>query len=234
MAGSPTERFPPLSLFGDLDTAQRRSLSDPLAGSVSLPYDKSFDRRYVVEVLRSGTTPNGVFGVKMHWPQFIDARKRLENYLNRSDLSHAQVLAQVFPRLSYISLKRRDKLAQAISWCRALQSGEFRRLKGAGTAGAAAEKALQFDYKTIRRLLSALTSFDNSWDTFFRTHDIVPLCVRYEDLANDYERTIRATLEALGITHSDPIAPPRSARQADSISEDWTRQFYECVKQTAC
>lgn len=233
-AGYPIEAFPPRSLMGDLRARERRALDDPFDTDIVLTYEKEFDAKYVAGALRGGTTSNGIFGIKILWPQLPDALKRLENYLDRSDLSPPELLGRAFPRLSYIWLQRRDKLAQAISWCRALQTGEFRRFRDAAEAAEDPAAFLEFDYHTIRRLRSALMCFDNGWKAFFGLHGIVPISLVYEDLAQDYERTIWSTLQSLDISCHGAIAAPMLKKQADSISDDWARQFIRCSTEQIC
>ena len=71
----------------------------------------SFDD-YIAKLLSKKTSPNGVFGIKVHWRQ-------LHDLLGSSDP------AQLFPGLRYVHIRREDVLRQAVSWVRALQTNQW-------------------------------------------------------------------------------------------------------------
>jgi len=228
-AGYPKERFPPLSQLNDRHCVQRKTLQNPMvdAGLIGLSYNEADDAEYVAGILCDDTTPNGVFGSKLHWPQLADALPRLRNYLGCGDLPLIEVLDRTFPSLSYIWLTRTDKVAQAISWYRALCTGEFSQTQASRPGPRDAATRVAYDHASIRRLLHALQSFDNSWKYFFRSNNITPICLSYEQLTANYESAVTSTLAALGISRDLRIRlpPPRLQKQADSISDEWRRSF---------
>jgi LPS sulfotransferase NodH len=63
-------------------------------------------------LFRRRTSPNGWFGVKAHWPQFVAIVE------NRS-------LYELFRFERFIHIERADRLAQAISWVIAQQSAAW-------------------------------------------------------------------------------------------------------------
>src|ERR1700721_3947051 len=77
---------------------------------------------YLRHVLDSTTTPNGIFGVKSHPWQFDYFVRKLAG---RAPVLYAErpaILAKWFPDLKYVWLKRRNKLRQAISYAKCLQT----------------------------------------------------------------------------------------------------------------
>lgn len=80
-------------------------------------------KAYIEKVFREGATPNGVFGTKM-------MRRRLDIVVDKlktlaevhRPLSAAETLAAVFLNLRYIHITRQDKIRQAVSQARAIQS----------------------------------------------------------------------------------------------------------------
>ena len=68
---------------------------------------------------------NGVFGAKLTWWQFCEFTAELarSEYLTREE--RAFVLEKTFRRCRYILLRRRDRLRQAVSYSRALQTGRW-------------------------------------------------------------------------------------------------------------
>ena len=63
---------------------------------------------------------------------------------------------------------------------------------------------------------------------FFAEGNITPLTIVYEDFIQQYEATIRNTLDFLELDHiSLQIAPPYFSPTANDISEAWTQRFRE-------
>jgi LPS sulfotransferase NodH len=119
-------------------------------------YDSELDREYIKRILAEGASDNGTFGLTLHWFQVADAARRLRGYL-RADAPTPQRLFQLaFPDLTYISLKRRDKIAQAVSWYKAIKTGEYAKLRGAAPGGAEKHAELVFDYARIKTYWTAL------------------------------------------------------------------------------
>lgn len=184
-------------------------------------YDREADAAYIRTLLASGTTGNGVFGVVIHRLQLQDSVRRLQSYLGTSESEPHRVLSSVFPGLSYVWLRRRDRVAQAVSWYRAIQTGVY-----VGRQGGGEDEALRFDYGKIRYLLAALTSFENAWGSYFSSGGLTPLVLYYEDLAADYVPTIRSVLDFLGFDADGvDIARPKHEKYADALSRAWIEQF---------
>ena len=73
---------------------------------------------YFEKILSEGTTPNGVFGAKVHWYQFVHLTSKLR-MIQAYGLSERELLRHTFPDLRYVFLTRRDKVRQAVSYYRA-------------------------------------------------------------------------------------------------------------------
>ncbi len=84
-------------------------------------------------VLQRGTTLNGVFGAKMMWNYLDDFRLRMAELPGLSDLSFNERLEAVFPRLQIIFMRRRDKVAQAVSLWKAIQTQQWRTESESGS-----------------------------------------------------------------------------------------------------
>ena len=121
------------------------------------------------------------------------------------------------------SAERRDRVAQAVSWYRAIQTGVYvgRHGKGGGEA-----EALRFDYGKIRHLFSAITSSENGWGSFFSSNGLTPLVLYYEDLAARYVDTVRSVLDFLRLDQDGVEVPqPKNEKYADALSLQWIEQF---------
>ena len=75
--------------------------------------------RELPRYLQEGTTPNGVFAAKLMWGYFADLLARLGT---TPDGSAVEALAARFGAPSWVHVTRADKVAQAVSLWRALQT----------------------------------------------------------------------------------------------------------------
>jgi len=160
--------------------------------------------RAYVEHLKQEHTTNGVFGIKVHYGDLV---RWPEIYNN---------ITSIFPNARYISITRRNVLRQAISAARAAQTMAWTsHLKEQGQP--------RFNYYAILKHIVVSLREVEYWDAFYAAHNIRPLRIVYEDLADDYEATMKRVLTFLEI--SGNIPPPPLTRQADSLTEDWVGRF---------
>lgn len=226
LAGQPTERFPRFARGIELTRAQRDAMVTDAPPEES--YDAEQDAEYTKKIIELGTSPNGVFGLTLHWFQVNDAVRRIREYIKSKSDAPNEVFSLAFPNLSYIWLRRRDKVAQAVSWFKAIQTGQYLKVRGTdlGSQSAPAAATVEFDYGKIRSYWSALRSFENGWEHFFEEHRLTPLVIYYEDLAKGYESSIRQSLVFLGLGDGNvSIAPPRHEKAADEQSLLWVERF---------
>lgn len=224
-AGYPHERFPPQTGLEATAINLDRWITQLPEG---IAYDIEADFRYIQNILESDSTDNGVFGVKIHWFQFSDAAKRLEHYLKYRDLSHSGTLDAALPKLQYIWLRRNDKIDQAISWFKAIMTNRWHQPSGA--SGEANQSKLptplEYNFERIRTYLSALRSQDNAWKYYFRSNNIEPLIVDYDELTSNYAGSIKCVLEFLGLLDDSLVTgAPLLSKLADETSIDFRRRF---------
>lgn len=183
------------------------------------------------EITEAGTTGNGVFGVKIHFQRpfsdFHNAVEVLQAYFGDRLASPHELFCRAFPRLSYIWLRRSDRVAQAVSLFKAIRTSEFVRVDGSDDP-IAPVVVEDFDFAEIRRLADWLQRGDDGWRTFFKRHRIEPMTIDYEDLAAHYEPRLRSVLDYLGLSaQCATIARTRHHRQADEISAQWAARYRE-------
>lgn len=89
------------------------------------------------------------------------------------------------------------------------------------------DKKATFDYQKIRTYVSALTSWDNAWKHFFRSHRITPILVNYEELALEFPLEIERVLRKLDLIVNESVAIglPENRRAADGLSMQWIERF---------
>ena len=197
---------------------------------------------FVQAARTAGTTPNGVFGAKLMWGYFGDFVSLLRNVPEYRDLSLAELLPAVFPDLTFVRVVRANKLRQAVSLWKAVQTATWREDQASAKATSVEDEGsppyrsfieehrpqLRFHYRAIDHLLEQLLIEEASWDAFFEHCGIKPILVLYENFAADYETSTLNLLERLGLTCPEGFEfEPRMKRQSDRINDDWTKRYSE-------
>jgi trehalose 2-sulfotransferase len=184
---------------------------------------------YLAHVVGQGSTPNGVFGLKLHYYQLADLSAQLARVDGFRGLPVEEAISAAFPEVRYIWLTRRDKARQAISYYRACQSEIWWQIESDEPGGSGSTDAPEpvFDAAEIARLERLVAANDAKWQGFFARCGIDPLVITYEELGADYAGTISRVLSWLGVAEPDPsqIRPPRLRRQADELSEAWLVRY---------
>jgi LPS sulfotransferase NodH len=193
----------------------------------------SADTEYFEKILSAGTTHNGVFGAKVHWHQFehLTTKLRLIHGSGETDL---ELLRRTFPDLRYVFLTRRDKVRQAVSYYRAIQTGVWWLIRPSANGNQEAPPpvpvpAPPFDFERIDHWVTRLTFFEAEWRRHFERLRVEPFEMVYEDFVGTYESTVLAIHRYLGLPISEglKVAPPRLQKMADEVSEEWVHRYRE-------
>jgi trehalose 2-sulfotransferase len=153
------------------------------------------------------TTPNGVFGVKMHWHQLTyAAHLRME-----AELKHAR----------FIYITRDDLLGQAISHVIAAQTGVW--IKGQPRAGTPT-----FSIDSILGSMRFILKERSSWERFFVFNDLRPFRVTYEDLTARRDDVMTAVCAFLGQEWAG--APQETQAQRGPLNDQWRARFHEVMR----
>jgi LPS sulfotransferase NodH len=201
----------------------------PRAGSEPTPnplwHPETYDE-YLAWAIGQGTTPNGVFGAKLMWGYLGDFAQLLRGIEGMAGLHVPELLDRAFPGLHYIQITRKDKVRQAVSLWKAVQTQAWRR-EDVGASEPAVK--LVFSFRAINFLVRELTAHDASWDAYFLGLGRDPLKITYEELAGHPEPVVRQVLGHVGIEAPVElsVAEPRLSIQADEVSERWVREFNE-------
>jgi LPS sulfotransferase NodH len=131
----------------------------------------------------------------------------------------------LLPNLRYVWLTRRDKLRQAISFSKALQTNVW-ALTGPRTAD---RPHPQYDADSITALLQRIRDDEMRIRKYFSVSGIEPFTVVYEEFDSRYDATCSDILEYLGVEAPKDLrlAKPRFAKQRDSQTEEWVRRYEE-------
>jgi LPS sulfotransferase NodH len=191
--------------------------------------------------MESGTTPNGMFGAKLMWGYFGDFVSLLRNIPRHRDLPLADLLPAVFPEVRFVRVVRANKLRQAVSLWKAVQTATWREERAARAASVEDNGSppygsfiedhrpqLRFHYRAIAHLLDQILVEEASWDAFFEHCGIKPVLVLYENFAADYETSTERLLERLDLPVPEGYDfEPRMKCQSDELNDDWVRRYSE-------
>jgi trehalose 2-sulfotransferase len=179
---------------------------------------------YIRGVVSATATANGVFGFKiMGWylEKFL-ARLRETGAFGEANTPDLEMLRCAFPGLQFVQILRRNKIRQAVSKARAVQTGLWKIQEGKEPLAEA-----HFDPKLIARCRQDVAREEKIWANFFERNGVAPFRVEYEELCRDYETTIRGVLDFLNITlpRRIKITPPATISQTDATSREWEESF---------
>ncbi len=240
----PEEYFKGVEDPSILDHLGERGLVDDPPPRNPLWSRAAYDR-YLEWAMEIGTTPNGVFGAKLMWGYFGDFVSLLRNIPAYRDLPLADLLPTVFPDLTFVRVVRANKVRQAVSLWKAVQTATWRVEEGAGPNPVTGlpedtdtppyksflsnhRPALRFHYGAIGHLLGQILREEARWDAFFEHTRVKPILVLYENFAGDYEQSTLNVLERLDLSPPEGFRfEPRMLSQSDGINDDWARRYSE-------
>lgn len=196
-AGTPIEYFDPTNAMRVL---WRRWGSTTVAG-------------YTAELHRRRVSPEGLFGVKLHWFQLAavaaggEAAQRAHG-VRLTEATHA--LRRIAPDACAVRVLRRNRRRQAESWARAERTGRWYSTPGSPPAPRPA-----IPDEEVEAFARRIDAEERSWGALLDRLGIEPLVVHYEDLRDDYTATVLAVAEHVGCPVTpDRVVPPRLVPQS--------------------
>ena len=180
---------------------------------------------YLAWTIEQGTTPNGVFGAKVMWGYFNGFVSGLQELPGKADMPRADLLPSVFPNLKYVCVTRNDRVSQAVSLWKALQSWTWRRDDNDGHI---VQGDLRYSFDAIDHLASAIADEETAWHGYFAEAGVEPYAVVYEHFQNNYEEVALEILDYVGIDSAAgaSFAARQMKRQADSHSAEWIDRYH--------
>jgi LPS sulfotransferase NodH len=206
--------------------ASIREIADDLGvtGGDDDPVD--FSRRYLDAVRAEGRAGTDVFGLRVMFETLPELTERLGALF--TELADAPArFERAFGRPFYIYLSRRDKVAQAVSLYKALETGLWHRARdGSELERTAPHRDAVYDGAAIAAIVDELESHDSGWRRWFVDHGIAPLRLTYEDMARDPRAGLRAVIAGLGMDVARAAGiEPLTAPLANEQSTDWIARF---------
>jgi LPS sulfotransferase NodH len=181
-------------------------------------------REHLERTARLGTTENGVFSVKLMWRHLPDLQALASQLPEYAGLELHPLLTKLLGDPCYVWVTRGDKVRQAVSMWRALQTRTWRLEHPRETDEAA---SLRYSFEGVDHLVRSLAAEDRAWGDHFEAHAIPALKILYEDdLERDRSETVERVLTYIGVAARDGwhAAEPMH-RQADALNEDWVATY---------
>jgi len=216
----PHEYFDPERHANIVERLAFREMPDGMAKPNPLWHPDTYDQ-YLAWALHEGTTSNGVFGAKLMWGYLGDFAELLRGIEGMGARPLPELLARAFPGLRYIQVTRENKIRQAVSLWKAVQTQAWK-------ADDEVQHAITpvFSFRAINYLVRQLTAHDASWDAYFLGLGYEPLKITYEELAESTDAVVERVLGYLGIPAPAGVSAPapRLSVQADDMSEEWVQR----------
>jgi LPS sulfotransferase NodH len=179
---------------------------------------------YLRHVLTAGTTPNGVFGAKIHADNLVSLMYQLRRaFPERSQLGDLQLMRTVFPEInsahSFIYIWRRHVLEQAASLMIAEMRGSWN-----DTTPITGEPV--YDRSALIRAYWTLMQQHSAWQDWFARYRIMPLPVSYERLVGERETVLAEVFQHVGVARPAGIELSTvRRRQATDLNSRWVAQL---------
>ncbi|MEM9785778.1 MAG: Stf0 family sulfotransferase [Pseudomonadota bacterium] len=187
----------------------------------------SFDQSYIDTAIAQGTAGTGCFGMRIMWQNNMPGLLKRLGALFPAASTDLERFTAAFGELRFIHLLRRDKVAEAVSYAIAEQSGLWHRnADGSEMERIAPPAEPIYDYDQIHSLYREVNDGHSHWQNWFHDQAIAPMRVTYEDLVDDPATQLRGILGHIGLD-PDKAAniTPGTAKLADQRNTDWVARF---------
>jgi trehalose 2-sulfotransferase len=231
-AGRPLEHFEllrhsslprqPREYFDDPETADVRERLPPLAPGTP---SQEVPTAWWARILAEGQSPNGVWGGKLMWGHVEDFLSRVRELPGLVDTDLQGAISALLGEARLVFVTRADKVAQAVSLWRAVQTQAWR-------ADAASQASAQYDFAAIDHLAGQLDRDERAWTGWFDRVRASPLRVSYDDLDRDAEEVVGRVLRFLGLSEV-PVPAPSTRRQRNDETQRWIERYHVDREQAA-
>ncbi|MGE3832239.1 MAG: Stf0 family sulfotransferase [Parvibaculaceae bacterium] len=216
---------------GKPDSFYGRAFMADWAREWNLPHrhemsEKDFDIAYLDAAIRAGKGGTRIFGLRLMRENLDELSAILDQIFPGLPWDRAR-FEKAFGKILYLHLSRADKLAQAISFIKAQQTGLWHIAPdGTEIERLAPPKEPEYDFARIRQEVATLEGYDAAWNTWFEAQGIDPLRIAYERLSESPSEFLASICDALGIAAPKAGAvKPGVARLSDVTSRDWMRRY---------
>jgi trehalose 2-sulfotransferase len=202
LLGAPTE-------YINIDRGNAAIPSPTEPGRLMVRFGAKTPEDYFVKLLQHRTSRNGIFGMKAHGHHFEAA------------LTWCPSMLKIMAPVTFIYINRRDKVAQAVSMAKAMQTNAWISFDQA------TGKNMRYDAGFIEQCKNELEQQRLNWWRWFDANGVTPFVVTYEDLLADKDSVVRSVVELLEVQNDAPdaIDLPVVEKQADEINAEWAARF---------
>jgi LPS sulfotransferase NodH len=181
------------------------------------------------EIVKRETNHRGLFAMKIMWDTldaFFDIMRK--DHPDETGPTKLDTFRRLFPNPRFVFINRRDKLRQAVSFVKSLQSGAWVSREGKRPASSG---ILRFDYIAVREAVEKFEKEESLWREFFEQHTIPFAEFAYEDFVQDRSGSIKKALSLIGERPGNRETPLKNEirRMSDDINRQWRQAFLHTV-----
>jgi LPS sulfotransferase NodH len=175
-------------------------------------------------IVRIGSTPNGTFSTKLFWNFLESIAFSFHNDGVHLDKDGLSILEYHLPNIKVIRLTRKNRIRQAISHYRAIQTNIWWKNK---TVPVDQSLATAFDFQAIQLAKHKISRQENAWTSRLTVLDAPIIDITYEGFLENRDETIAALAEFLECSALEKSFPMSSdfEMQADKITDEWEYKF---------
>lgn len=176
--------------------------------------------------IREGNAGTGVFGLRLQAHSLKFFLPRLAELCPEAAGDVAR-FRQVFGETLFVYLQRADKLAQAVSYLKAEQTGLWHvAADGSELERLAPHRDPAYDREAIRAVIETMEGHDRAWEDWFAREGVRPLRISYDALSSDPLGVLRGVLERLGLESEAACGVVPGVRKlADETSRNWVERY---------
>lgn len=188
------------------------------------------EREALTELFRAaisqGDNGTGMFGVRLQAHSFPFFREKLA-VLYPDEPTDADRFRAAFGRTLFLHLTRLDKVAQAVSYIKAHQTGLWHvAADGTELERLSPHTDAVYDRAAIERTVATMEAYDEAWYAWFNQETIEPHRISYDDLSADPLQILRNILNKLGVAHTALAGvQPGTRKIADQTNAVWVDRF---------
>ncbi len=182
-------------------------------------------------IARGGQTPNGVWGGKLMWGHVADLLGRAHALDGLEGAGLATVLRVLLGDVRFVFVTRADKVSQAVSLWRAVQTRRWRADVGAP----ARPHDAVYHFDAIDHLVRQLETDEAAWRAWFEAMPAGPgrpLELAYETIAAEPRAAVEQVLGFCGFA-GVPIGDPPLSHQRDARSLEWVARYLSEKREAA-
>jgi len=185
-------------------------------------------------VRKRGAGGTGMFGLRLQRGSFDFLMQKIGELHPRLS-NDVERLEAAFGNILFVHLTRGDKLEQAISLVKAMQTGLWHKAPdGTELERLSAPNDAVYNLDEISRHVTELTALDQDWRDWFAQEKINPLQITYNELSADPREVLARILGQLGLDREAANgACPAVAKLADATSRDWKIRFLAETKDSS-